>query len=226
MRQTVAMLLAPAAVLLSVAAFGPGPGAGGSVRLVALRGDSIDAPLKPSPLKAGDAVPAVTLKDTEGRAVTMGSMYAERPVVVMFYRGGWCPYCNESLKEWGQALGEFKGAGVDVVAVSMEKPEKAKAVREKLKTGYALLIDEDGEAARAFGVAFAVDDETKAKLRKYNIDLGASNASGRWELPVPGTFLIDTTGKVRHAFANEDYTKRADPDEFLAQAKRVMAEKK
>jgi len=179
--------------------------------------ESAPAAKEPVPgLAVGDKAPNAALTTVDGKTVHLASLYADGPVIVTFYRGGWCPFCNRALSEWQGMMDEVKGAGATFVAITPESPANAAGTIEKDHLSYVVLSDTDQSAARAYKVYFMVDDQTRAKYKGYGIDLEKSNASGTWELPAPGTFVIDRAGVVRYAFADWDYKKRADPDEVMA----------
>lgn len=166
-------------------------------------------------LRAGDAVSDVTLTDTQGQPVTLASFYDDQPVVVLFYRGGWCPFCQQTLSSWIDYVDDVQEAGAAFVAITPESPDAYAATIRQNDLNYTVLGDPDLSAAKAFNVYFALDEEQRAKLENFGIDVAASNSSGTWELPAPGTFIIDTDGVVRFAHADWDYTRRADPEEVV-----------
>ncbi len=181
---------------------------------------SSQASAAPSGLKVGDAAPDVELIDALSTAkVHTATLWKERPVVVAFYRGGWCPYCTKSLSAWQGRAAELEAAGATLVAVAMEKPSLALRTREKHQLELRLLADATGAACRAFKTLFDIDDKTREKYQGYGIDLAQQNANGRWQLPVPATYLIDTTGTVRYVHFDPDYAKRASPDDVIAAVK-------
>lgn len=140
----------------------------------------------------------------------------EGPLVVTFYRGGWCPFCNVALKDWESRLGEIEGAGGKFIAITPEKPDLMSETVRKNELGYLVLSDATNEAAEAFNVLFTIDQATKTKYEGYGIHLEESNASGRWQLPHPATFIIDRRGVVRYAHVDPDYREgRADPGEVI-----------
>lgn len=174
----------------------------------------------PMGLKVGDAAPDLELVDVKsGASVTTASLWKEKPVVVVFYRGGWCPYCTKSLSAWQGRAKDLREAGAELVAVAMEKPSLATKMGEKHKLDLRLLADSTGKACRAFRTLFDVDERTRKKYEGYGIDLAKSNENGLWQLPVPATYVIDTKGVVRFAHFDADYTKRAGPDEVIAAVK-------
>lgn len=180
-----------------------------------------DAPKSPG-LVVGEHAPDVDLTDSTGKRVSLSSLYAKRPVVVTFYRGGWCPFCIKALSDWRLRVPDLSAAGADFVAITMEKPEYVDETVDKHALNYTVLLDDAGRAAELFKVKFRLDEATQTKYKGYGIDLAAHNSSGQWTLPAPGTFLIDTDGVIRYAFADWDYKKRADPDEVIAAARALL----
>ena len=158
----------------------------------------------------------------EKKAVGLESFWDGQPAVITFYRGGWCPYCNDELSAWAARADEVRGLGARLIAISPETPEKGAATQAKNDVGFEIYSDYDYQAARAFGLLFTVDDETQVRYGKYGIDVAASNVAGTWELPVPGTYIVDADGVVRYAYANEDYKVRADPDEVIGVLRGVV----
>ncbi len=168
-------------------------------------------------LQIGERAPDATITTADGTTVSLASLYRQGPIIVTFYRGGWCPYCNRALAGWETRMDEVRAEGARFIAISPESPEKVAATSAKANASYSIYSDTAHEASRKFRVHFKVDDETRTKYENsYDIHVDLFNASGRWELPAPATFLIDRQGVVRWAFAEWDYTKRADIDEVLA----------
>lgn len=167
-------------------------------------------------LAVGTDAPDATLKTVTGETIELSSFVGEAPVVVMFYRGGWCPYCNRSLSAWAEKIDIVKGLGAKVIAISPETVENAGETLEKNEFPYTILVDDQYSAADAFNVRFTVDDNTQTRYKGFGIDLEKANANGSWDLPHPGTFVIGTDGKIKYAWVQEDYTTRADPDEVIA----------
>lgn len=170
-------------------------------------------------LALGEAAPEAVFVTTKGEKVKSADLWAKGPVVVVFYRGGWCPFCTKSLAAWQGELKELEAAGATLVAVTMEKPSLAEATVTKHAPGVRVLADADGSACRAYKTLFELDEATQKKYRGYGIDLGKQNESGKWQLPVPATYVIDASGKVRWSHFDPDYTKRAKPAEVIAAVK-------
>lgn len=177
---------------------------------------------EPLGLKVGDKAPAaLTLKNAKGESVALSSLMGKGPVVVTFYRGGWCPFCNGALKAWQEKLPELEKAGGTLVAITPETPDNAAKTTETDKLTYTVLSDSDESALKAFKVGFEMDAATQTKYKGYGIDLAKHNASGQWKLPHPGTFVINPSGVITYASVSKDYTKRADPAEAIAAVKAI-----
>ncbi len=172
-------------------------------------------------LPVGAAAPDALVTGTDGKPVHLASLYKDGPIVLTFYRGGWCPFCNRALAAWGPKIDQLRAAGGTFIALTPEKPELATATREKAHADYRVFSDTTQAAARAFNVHFVVDDATREKYRGYGLQVGEANASGTWELPAPATFVIDKGGIVRWVFADWDYKKRADPDDVIGAVKAI-----
>lgn len=168
------------------------------------------------PLLVGARTPQVTLRDAEGRPVSLRTLLAEKPTVLVFYRGGWCMYCNTHLGQLKQAEARVLESGWQIVAVSPDRPEKLRESLQKHEVNYTLLSDSDMAAAQAFGIAFQVDDETVTKYQGYGIDLDDASGRAHHLLPVPSVFLVDAEGVIVFQYVNPDYTVRLHPDVLLA----------
>lgn len=175
-------------------------------------------PVEPDSLRVvGDPMPDAVLRTVDNQPMALRSLYADRPVVITFYRGGWCPYCNKALEQWDGRMGDIQAAGAHFVAITPERPELVGNTVDKYDLDFPVYSDADGQAARALGIAFTLDDATQTKYRGYGIDLARSNANGSWDLPRPGTYIVDTKGIIRYAHTDPNYVDgRADPDEVIA----------
>lgn len=166
-----------------------------------------------SGVEVGELAPTVSFLDAEGQRVRLTDYTRSGPVVLNFYRGNWCPYCNTALDGWDQNADEFARENATIISVSPESIPELKTTAGAHET--IVLSDPNHAAARAFGINFTVDDETRERYRGYGIDLATHNASGDWDLPVPATFVIDRRGRIRYAYANPDYKTRAHPEDVL-----------
>lgn len=173
-------------------------------------------------LKAGDRAPDVTLPDAEGRAVSLRDVLAQGPVIVSFYRGGWCPYCNLELRALQAILPQLRALGATLVAISPETPDETLSTTEKNALAFPVLSDTGSAAARAFGIAFDLAEELRPIYANFGHALPERNGDDSWTLPAPATFVIDRDGAVALAFVDVDYRNRLDPADILA-AVRALA---
>ena len=173
------------------------------------------------PLGVGDRVPAVELTDMEGHVLCLSGLVRTKPTVIIFYRGGWCPYCNTHLGELATIEPQLVELGYQVLAISADRSGKLHETHEKFGFQYRLLSDSKMEAARAFGIAFKVDDATLQKYRGYGIDLEEASGETHHLLPVPSVFIAGTDGVIRFAHSNPDYKVRLAPDAVLEAAQRA-----
>jgi peroxiredoxin len=171
------------------------------------------------PLGVGAGVPRLTLRDAQGRPVDLNAAIAKQPTVLVFYRGGWCMYCNAQLAKLQAIHSELTNQGYQILGISPDRPSNAAQSTGKHDLTYALLSDAQMEAARAFGVAFQVDETTIETYREYGINLEEASGEPHHLLPVPSVFLVGTDGVIRFAHANPDYKVRLDPQVLLAAAK-------
>lgn len=174
------------------------------------------------PIQVGAALPQATLHTVDGEPVELRSLAGERPLALIFYRGGWCPYCNAHLGELQKAEAELVGLGYRLVAVSADRPEKLRESVRKHELAYTLLSDAGMECAESFGIAFRVDDATIETYKKYGIDLEDASGQTHHILPVPTVALVDTQGVIRFIYSNPDYKVRLSTADLLAAAREVV----
>lgn len=161
--------------------------------------------------KAGDRFPAMVLYDQLGRKVDLGALAAAQPLIVTFYRGGWCPYCNLELRAYQKKLAEIEARGAALVAVSPETPDNTLSTAEKNDLSFPVLSDPMGRLADALGIRFELTPAIRALYRKFGHDLTVRNGEERWSLPMPATFVVAKGGVIAHAFVDPDYRRRLDP---------------
>jgi peroxiredoxin len=176
-------------------------------------------------LKVGQKAPNVTLGTLDGETVELRKLMKRKPAVVVFYRGSWCPYCSEHLKALKEAEAPLKKMGFQIIAVSPDNPAHLKESIKDHELSYTLVSDSKIEAAKAFGVAFQVNDETVERYKGYGIDLVASSGEEHHVLPVPSVFIISSRGKIAFSHSDPNYKERLNNDKLLAAAKKArMAE--
>lgn len=167
-------------------------------------------------LKVGDRAPSLSLPDAKGEQVSLKQLLQQGPVVAIFYRGAWCPYCNLELRAWQAHLAELKGLGASLVAISPQTPDHSLSTAEKNALAFPVLSDSDLAAAHGFGIAFTLPPELVELYGSVGNKLPELNGNGQWVLPVPATFVIDTSGVIAFAHVEADYRERAEPDDVLA----------
>lgn len=172
---------------------------------------------KTHPLASGTRAPDAALRTIDGQTTSLAALLGGKPTVVVFYRGGWCPFCNKHLAALGESWPEVRQLGFQIIALSPDASDAERAHAEKLHLGYQLVSDRSMAAADAFGVAFRVDAATVAKYREYKVDLPPmpDDPQARW-LPVPAVFVIDADGVIRFAHSNPDYRVRLPMESLLA----------
>lgn len=170
------------------------------------------------PLAVGSAAPTFTVRTTDGAARTFSAGTYRKPTVILFYRGGWCPYCNRQLSDLRLVEPKLRAQGFEIVFLSTDRPDLLYSSLQAADIHYTLLSDSTLEAARAFHIAYHVDDATLATMRGYGIDLEATTGTKQHELPVPSVFIVDRSGIIRYVYSNPDYTVRLGADALWAAA--------
>jgi peroxiredoxin len=164
----------------------------------------------------GDEAPDFTLRNQLGKEINLYKLLDKGPVVLIWYRGSWCPYCNLHLQYLQRSLPEFKALGVTLIALSPEKPDGSLSLKEKHKLDFEVLSDIDNKVAKDYGIVFKLIDEVSDLYKNtYKLDLEAYNDTGSDELPIPATYVIDMAGIIRYAYVNPDYTQRANPEDII-----------
>lgn len=166
-------------------------------------------------LKLGDTIPNFKLKNAVGEWVDTTELLEQGPLVISFYRGAWCPYCNLELQAYQEILPEIHDLGAQFVAISPELPDRSLSLVEKHSLKYEVLSDLENEVARKFKIVFGIEDELKEAYELLNVDLAKTQGNERYELPIPATYVIDENGKIILAHVYSDYTTRLEPQEVL-----------
>jgi peroxiredoxin len=171
-------------------------------------------------LKVGQKVSALSLPNAKGEIVKLSTLWDKAPVILVFYRGGWCPYCNLELRAWQALLPQVKAVGAQLVAVSPQTPDNSLSTREKNELAFEVLSDSEMQASNAFGVAFDLPPELVDLYSSVGHDLPKTNGNGRWSLPVPATYVVGQDGVILYAHVDADYRNRAEPADVLKAATR------
>ncbi len=177
---------------------------------------------KVSPVLINSTLPDVEVKDLNGKSHSMLDLAKENKSVFIFYRGGWCPYCNRHLADLKQIEKGLADMGYTVYAISADRPELLSETLDKNELSYTLLSDAPMTAAKALGIAFKVDDATVQRYKSVGIDLEADSGHDHHLLPAPAVFITDTEGIIKFKYVNPDYKKRIDGGILLAAAKAFM----
>lgn len=167
-------------------------------------------------VQVGACAPDLTLPDALNRPVRFSELWRRGPLVLIFYRGGWCPYCNLELRAWSEHLPSLKHLGAQLVAVSPQTPDLSLSTAQKNDLTYPVLSDSELLATEAFGVGFDLPQQLVDLYSRVGNDLPVLNGNGRWVLPVPATYVIDRGGRVAFAHVEADYRERAEPGHVLA----------
>lgn len=166
-------------------------------------------------LKAGDRAPDFILNDPDGNPLASRKLLERGPLVVSFYRGVWCPYCNLELQALQAALPEVAAIGASVVAISPQVAVNSRKSVRQNSLDFPILSDPGNDVAAAFGLRFALPDYLVDLYKSLRNDLPAFNGDDSWTLPMPARYVISPQGTIAYAEVNPDYTRRPDPSELL-----------
>lgn len=174
-------------------------------------------------LRRGDRAPDFLLRDATGDLVDSKLLRSRGQLVLCFYRGAWCPYCNLELRAWQQHLSELQSLGAALVAISPQTPDASLMLAEKHSLMYPVLSDRRNAIARSFGIVFTVDDGMRKVLGGFGVHLPAYNGDSTYELPVPATYLVASDATILGAWIDVDYRRRGEPSAVLARLRELMA---
>lgn len=166
-------------------------------------------------LAPGAKAPSVLVKDAKGAPVALAELWTKGPILLVFYRGGWCPFCNFQIREFVKAHDEYEKRGVTPVFISVDTVDESKKTTATYSIPFPILADPDLVAHRAFSVTRKADDAEVEKLRGYHIDIETASGRKHHEMAVPSVFLIDKTGTVQWSHANPDYKQRPSTEQLL-----------
>ena len=175
-------------------------------------------------LKAGDTAPAFTLEDPDGKPISSRDLLAHGPLVISFYRGVWCPYCNMELQALEAALPDFATLGASLVAISPQTPVNSRKSVRQNTLSFPILSDKQNDVAAAFGLRFALPDYLVELYKSLKNDLPSFNGDPSWTLPMPARFVIGQDGIILYAEVNPDYTRRPEPEAMLPALRQVVSE--
>jgi len=165
--------------------------------------------------QSGDTAPDVTVLDSQGKPFRLPDQWTAGPLIVVFFRGGWCNYCNLQLRDWQRHHEALLRLGATLLAISPQAPERSTATTQDNSLAFPILSDTNLAAANAFGIAFTLPPELVEYFAQIGTDIPVLNGNGLWALPVPATYLIDTRGVIQYADVEPDYRRRPDPADAL-----------
>jgi peroxiredoxin len=171
--------------------------------------------MKPEGLKIGDMAPDINAVNQDGKNIQLKKLLATGDVVLVFYRGQWCPFCNKHLSKINDSLSFIIAKGATVLTITPETAENIKKTIEKTKASYSIIEDKGMSIMKNYKVNFAIDENTIEKYKKYGIDFDKANGTNAANLPVPATYIISRDGKIKYAFFNPDYRQRPSVKEIL-----------
>ena len=166
-------------------------------------------------LREGATAPDFELPNQVGEMVRLSDLLRSGPVILSFYRGQWCPFCNLELRALQRAMEDIEAAGATLVAVSPNTPDNSMTVVEKHGLSFPVLSDHDNGVARQFNLVYEMTAENIENYQEKGRDVAAMNGSDRWELPIPATYVIDGDRVIRYAFVDSNHRVRAEPAEVV-----------
>lgn len=166
-------------------------------------------------IKVGDKMPSFSLANAYGKKVSSNSLLSKGPLVINFYRGEWCPYCNLELKAYQDLLSEINTLGAELVAISPNLPDSSLSSIQKHSLKFEVLSDIGNRYARELGLVYTLDEQLQPIYKQFEIDIPAINGDDSYEIPMPATYVISSEGIVKMAFVDADYTKRLEPSDVI-----------
>jgi peroxiredoxin len=162
-------------------------------------------------VRAGEHVPEFRLTDAAGRMITSHAVLRSAPVLIVFYRGGWCPYCSLDLRAIQSVSRELRSLGVSIVAISQQSAVESRSTEIMNGLSFPSLVDHGGKVARAFGLRWKLSQELRAAEIESGLDLSIINGEPSWTLTMPALYVVGAGGVIEYADISSDYTRRCDP---------------
>ncbi|KDC53482.1 peroxiredoxin-like family protein [Pseudoalteromonas fuliginea] len=171
--------------------------------------------IKDNALQIGQKVENFSLANHNGENIELADLLKKGPVIISFYRGGWCPYCNLELKALNDYLPQFKTQSAQLVAISPQLPDETLSTAQKNDLEFDVLCDVSNKVAEQFGLLFTLDERIQALYTQFGIDFEHYYGDKSFKLPLPATYVINQEGVITYAFLSEDYTLRAEPIDVM-----------
>lgn len=173
-------------------------------------------------LAIGEIIPNFELENAVGERVNVEDLLENGPLVISFYRGAWCPYCNMELAAYQEVLSDLIEAGGQLVAISPELPDSSMSLIEKHGLKYQILSDVNNEVAKSFGLVFKLSDSLQNTYKKLGLDIATGQGNSNYELPFPATYIINSDGRVVERSVQYDYTQRLEPELAIERIKECV----
>lgn len=167
-------------------------------------------------LSTGRLAPSFELSNAVGAVVRSEDLLRQGPLVINFYRGAWCPYCNLELRALQEALPAIHAAGAQLVAISPNRPDKSLTSIEKHGLQFEVLTDAHNQLARQYGLVITLDETVRSIYLQIGFDVPDHNGDDTWEIPMPATYVVTPNDEIVFSFVSADYTQRAEPQAILA----------
>lgn len=178
------------------------------------------------PIKIGETIPSVNVRNLDGENVNLNGLTSGKKSVLIFYRGGWCPFCNMQLANLNQIENQLVELGYQLIAISIDKPEKLKESIDKHQLSYTLFSDSKAEASIAFGLAFRVAEDYNKMLLSHNMNLEEASGEKHHILPVPAVFIVDENSVIQFEYVNPNYKVRLNSEILLKLAEQYSVQLK
>ena len=176
-------------------------------------------------LAVGTQIPKLSGKDLDGKEVSLASLHKSGPILIAFYRGGWCPFCNAEIHSLTTAFPEFQKRGITPVAISVDTPDNESKTKALYSIPFPVISDSDAAILEAFHVVNAVDEKQLAALKGYGIDLAKSSGKAHHKIAIPAYFLVDKSGVILWAHSDTDYKVRPTSAQLLTAVDAALAHK-
>ena len=175
----------------------------------------IDQRLADRALQVGDVAPEFTLLDSDGNQVSSKELLAQGPLVLTFYRGNWCPYCNLELQALEEVIGDIRSRGASLVAVSQQSQKNSRVSQRQNNLSFPIVTDKNGDIAEKFGLRWSLQPYLTEVFKMFKVDLPIIHEDDKWTLPMPARYVIDQDGSIVYAEVNPDYTQRPEPSDLF-----------
>ncbi|ALS78526.1 peroxiredoxin-like family protein [Planococcus kocurii] len=172
-------------------------------------------------LRTGEQAPNFNLPNAAGETVELYEQLKKGPVVLTFYRGNWCPYCNMELRAYQQIIGEIHDQGAELIAISPQTPDQSMSIQEKHDLEYLVVSDEGNNVANQFNLVYQLPEYLVELYKAIGLDVAKHNGDDTWTLPVSATYIIQTDGTIAYEYTKSDYKDRVEPSDVLQELKKI-----